>query len=100
LVSEPQLEERIVMLDHILQSRKAAVMIEVRAQYPGFKVLSYSPEYKNIQIEDGLACERFEGEAKFKMSPEGPPDSWHGKGLRVMRRQSDGSWKFALVGLK
>ncbi len=70
---------------------------KVRAQYPGFKVLSYAPKYRNIQIEDGLACEWFEVEAKFKSSPEGPPDSLHDKGLRVMRRQSDGSWKFAML---
>ncbi len=65
--------------------------------YPGFKVLSYAAHYKNIQIEDGLACEWFESEAKFKLSPEGTPESWHGTGLRVMRRQSDGSWKFAVL---
>jgi hypothetical protein len=27
------------------------------AEYPGFKVLRYEAKYKNIQIEDGLACE-------------------------------------------
>ena len=68
-----------------------------RAANPGFKVLSYVPKFKNIQIENGLACEWFESEAKFKLSPEGPPESWHGTGLRVMRRQSDGSWKFAVL---
>ncbi len=68
-----------------------------RAANPGFKVLSYAPKFKNIQIEDGLACEWFESEAKFKLSPEASPESWHGKGLRVLRRQSDGSWKMALT---
>jgi ketosteroid isomerase-like protein len=68
-----------------------------RAANPGFKVLSYAPKFKNIQIEDGLACEWFESEAKFKLSPEGTPESWHGTGLRVMMRQSDGSWKMALT---
>jgi ketosteroid isomerase-like protein len=68
-----------------------------RAANPGFKVLSYAPEFKNIQIQDGLASEWFEFEAKFKLSPERPPDSLHGKGLRVLRRQSDGSWKFAVL---
>jgi len=68
-----------------------------RAANPGFKVLSYAPKFKNLQIEDSLACEWFESEAKFKLSPEGPPDNWHGKGLRVMKRQSDGSWKFAVL---
>ena len=79
---------------------KQAIQAEnekARAQYPGFKVLSYAAEYKNIQIEDGLACEWGEHEAKFTMSPEGPPLSFHTKVLRVLRRQSDGMWKFALV---
>ncbi len=71
-----------------------------RAQYPGLKVLSYAPEYKNIQIADGSACEWGEFEAKYKLSPEVPPVSLHMKSLRVLKRQSDGSWKFALVSLK
>jgi ketosteroid isomerase-like protein len=67
------------------------------AEYPGFKVLSYAAKYKNIQIEDGLACEWGEHESQFKMSPEAPPVSWHGKGFHVLKRQSDGSWKFAVM---
>jgi uncharacterized protein (TIGR02246 family) len=67
------------------------------AQYPGFKVLSYTPKYKNIQVEDGLACEWFEREGEYKLSPESPPASWHANGLQVMKRQSDGSWKGALI---
>ena len=79
---------------------KQAIQAEnekVHAQYPGFKVLTYAPEYKNIQIEDGLACEWFEREGEYELSLEGPPASWHAKGLQVLRRQSDGSWKFALA---
>jgi len=67
------------------------------AEYPGFKVLRYAAKYKNIQIEDGLACEWGEHESQFKMSPEAPPVSWHGTGFHVLKRQSDGSWKFALI---
>jgi ketosteroid isomerase-like protein len=67
-----------------------------RAQYPGWSVLSYAPEFKNVQIADGWAYEWGESEAKVKISPEGPPVSLHTKGLRVLRRQSDGSWKIAL----
>src|SRR5215470_7372277 len=51
------------------------------AQYPSLKVLSYTSKYKNLQVEDGLACEWFEKEAQYKMSPEAPPTSWHAKGL-------------------
>ena len=49
------------------------------AQYPGLKVLSYAAKYKNIQIEDGLACEWGEHEAQYKLSPEAPPVSWNAK---------------------
>jgi hypothetical protein len=36
------------------------------AEYPGFKVLSYAAQYKNIQIEDGLAYEWGEHEANLR----------------------------------
>ncbi len=67
------------------------------AQYPGFKVLGYVAKYRNIQIEDGLACEWGEHEGQYKLSPEVPPISFSSAGLHVLRRQSDGSWKFALI---
>ena len=41
-----------------------------RVQHPGLKVLSYTSKYKNLQVEGGLACEWFEKEAQYKMSPE------------------------------
>jgi len=68
-----------------------------RAQYPGFKVLSYTAKYKNIQVKDGLACEWFEREGEYKLSPESPPASWHANGLDVLKRQGDGSWKGVMV---
>ena len=68
-----------------------------RTEYPGFKVLSYAAKYKNIQIEDGLACEWGEHEAQYRLSPEGQPGKLHLKGFHVLRRESDGSWKFALM---
>jgi uncharacterized protein (TIGR02246 family) len=68
-----------------------------RAQYPGFKVLSYMPKYKNIQVEDGLACEWFEREGEYTLSPESPPVSWYANGLDVLKQQSDGSWKGEMV---
>jgi ketosteroid isomerase-like protein len=67
------------------------------AEYPSFKVLSYTAKYKNVQIEDGWACEWGEHESQFKLSPEAPPINWEGKGFHVLKRQSDGSWKFAVL---
>jgi ketosteroid isomerase-like protein len=74
-----------------------AVNEKFRVQYPGFKVLSYAAKYKNTQIADGLACEWGEHEARFKLSPEAPPVSYSGRGFHVLRRQSDGSWKFVVL---
>jgi hypothetical protein len=34
------------------------------------------------------------------MSPKDEPVSVSDKGVRVLKRQNDGSWKFAIVGLK
>lgn len=62
-----------------------------RAEHPGFRVLSYVPQFKEMQIADGLAYEWGEAEAKFQMSPEGPPGTLRLKGLRVLRRQGDGA---------
>src|SRR5260370_579320 len=44
-----------------------------RAANPGFKVLSYAPEFKNIQIEDGLAGGCFKSKLKSNLPPEAPP---------------------------
>jgi uncharacterized protein (TIGR02246 family) len=74
-----------------------AVNEKFRAQYPGFKVLSYTAKYKNIHVEDSLACEWFEREGEYKLSPESPPASWHANGLDVLKRQSDGAWKGVMV---
>jgi ketosteroid isomerase-like protein len=67
------------------------------AQYPGLKVLSYTSKYKNLQVEDGLACEWFEKKAEYKLSPESLPVSWQANGLLVLKRQSDNSWKGEMV---
>jgi len=70
---------------------------KIHAQYPSLKVLSYTSKYKNLQVEDGLACEWFEKEAKYRLSPESSPVSWHAEGLLVLKRQSDSSWKAVMV---
>ena len=75
----------------------AAENEKFHAQYPGLKVLSYTSKYKNLQVEDGLACEWFEKEAEYKLSPESPPISWRANGLLVLKRQGDGAWKGEMV---
>jgi len=71
---------------------------KVGAEYPGFKVLSYVPKFKEVHVFDGWAFEWGDDtEAKFKMSPDSPTVSVRSQGLRVLMRQGDGSWKIALT---
>jgi uncharacterized protein (TIGR02246 family) len=74
-----------------------AVNEKFHAQNPGFKVLSYTSKYKNLQVEDDLACEWFKKKGEYKLSPESQPASWHANGLLVLKRQGDGSWKGVMV---
>ena len=75
----------------------AAENEKFHAQYPSLKVLSYTSTYKNLQMEDGVACEWFEKAAQYKLSSQAPPINWNAKGLLVLKRQSDGSWKSVMI---
>lgn len=66
-----------------------------RAEHPDFKVLKYAPEIQDVQVADGWAIEWVYYEATFQMSTKDNPVSMRRKDLRVLKRQSDGSWKFA-----
>jgi hypothetical protein len=68
-----------------------------RVEHPGFKVLKYSPEFTDLQIVDGWAMESVDANGTFTMSAKDAPVAVQQKLLRVLKRQSDGSWKFALV---
>jgi ketosteroid isomerase-like protein len=71
-----------------------------RIDYPEFKVLKYEPDIRDVQIADGWAIEVGNFAGTYKISAKENSVSTEGKGMRVLKRQSDGSWKFALVGLK
>jgi uncharacterized protein (TIGR02246 family) len=71
-----------------------------RVDYPDFKVVKYDPKIAQVQIVDGWAIEVGTFEATYKMSAKDGPVSVNDKEVRVLKRQSDGSWKFAVVGLK
>ena len=76
-----------------IQAENAAA----RAQFPGFKVLSYSAEYKSTQVEGAMACEWGEHRAQYKLSQETPAASLDLQAFHVLRRQTDGSWKFVVL---
>lgn len=76
-----------------------------KADYPEFKVLKYAPGYKTseyqLAIVDGWALEVGYVEATYQMSAKDKPITVpRTEGMRVLKRQTDGSWKFAVVGLK
>ena len=73
---------------------------KMRAAYPDFKVLKYEPVITEIQIVDGWAIEVGTFTATYKMSAKDDPVNVNDKGMRLLKRQTDGSWKFALVGMK
>lgn len=82
---------------------KAAIAAENEkdhAEHPEFKVLKYAPEIKEVQIADGWAIEVGSVEATYRLSAKDNPVNVNDRGMRLLKRQSDGSWKFALVGLK
>ena len=66
------------------------------ADHPGTKVIGYKPEIKDIQIVGGLAYEWDYFDASFR-EPGKEVQSFRGKALRVLKRQPDGSWRFARV---
>jgi uncharacterized protein (TIGR02246 family) len=67
------------------------------AEHPAAKVLSYRPEIKDVQIVGDWAFEWNDFEASYRETPDGKTVSLHGKALRVLKKQSDGSWRFARV---
>lgn len=74
-----------------------------REQYPEFQVLKYAPDYRDMQtmIVDEWAIEVGYTDATFKMSANAAPITTpRAKGVRLLRRQNDGSWKFALCCMK
>jgi uncharacterized protein (TIGR02246 family) len=73
---------------------------QFRAANPDFKVMSYVSDIKDIQIAGDWAIEIGKVQATYKLSAKDAPVNVNDKGMRLLKRQSDGSWKFALVGLK
>jgi len=70
---------------------------EEKAAHPNSKVLSYSPEIKSLEVVGGWAFEWTHFDASFQESAGLDVKSFHGKGLRVLKREPHGSWKLARV---
>ena len=78
----------------------AEAYAKMGADYPEFKVLDYVPVIRQVHIVDGWAIETVSFQATYQMSSKDKPVNVNDNGMRVLKRQNDGSWKFAVVGLK
>jgi ketosteroid isomerase-like protein len=68
-----------------------------RKKYPDAQVASYAPQIELLKVVDGWAFEWDNFDVSFHESPRSKLQNFHAKALRVLRRQPDGSWKFAAV---
>jgi len=68
-----------------------------QANLHGGRTLLYEPDLKDLQIVDGWAFEWGTFEVRFRESERGSEKVLNGKVLRVLKKQRDGSWKFARV---
>ncbi len=68
-----------------------------KAAHPGFRVVSYVPDIRNVTItDDGWAFEWGSFTGSYVESAGGEEKRIHANVLRVLRKQPDGSWKGAV----
>lgn len=107
LAHDPQALAELFTEDAVLLEPESAPLIgrpailaankKDQAAHPATKVISYKPEIKDLQVVDGLAYEWDYFDASFKESDRAATQSFRGKALRILKREPDGSWKFARV---
>jgi len=67
------------------------------ARSPSAEVVRYAPTITDVQVVQNWAFEWGHFEGAYKESPTDSLHLIHGNLLRVLRRQPDGSWRFARV---
>ena len=67
------------------------------AKSPSVKVVKYVPDIRDVQVAGDVAYEWGYFDAAQQSSEQQPAESVRAKLLRVMKRERDGSWKFARV---
>ena len=67
------------------------------AKSPSAKILKYVPDFRDVQVAGHLAYEWGYFDSTFKPSEQQQPVSFRAKFVRVLKQQSDGSWKFTRV---
>jgi uncharacterized protein (TIGR02246 family) len=77
---------------------KPAILAENKKdalEHPNTKIVSYKPEIRDLQVVNGWAFEWDTFEASYKESEKTEVKSFRAKALRILKKQPDGSWKFA-----
>ena len=79
---------------------KAAIhadLVKSHREDPNARDLSYAPHIRDIQIAGDWAIEWGTFDAAFQQGSDKRVVKFAGRFLRVLRKQRDGSWKFARV---
>ena len=66
-------------------------------EHPNTKIVSYKPDIKDLEVVDGWAFEWDTFEGSYKESEKAEVKTFRAKALRILKKQPDGSWKFARV---
>lgn len=79
--------------------RAAILAANLREQqtYPNEQQLAYTPTIHDVRVNGDWAVEWFEFTAGSQEQPGAPVKAFRAKGLRVLRRLPDGSWRFSHV---
>ena len=72
-------------------------MKQALAKSPSVNEVKYVPDIRDIQVAGDVAYEWGYFDAAQKSSDQQTPEKVRAKLLRVMKRQADGSWRFARV---
>ena len=66
-------------------------------QSASLKVLKYAPEIRDIQVQGDVAYEWGYFDSTVRASDLDPPTEVRARFVRILKRQSDGSWRFLRV---
>lgn len=67
------------------------------AKSPSAKVRKYVPDFRDLRVAGHVAYEWGYFDSTFKPSEQEQPVSFRAKFVRVLKQQSDGSWKFTRI---
>lgn len=69
------------------------------ARAPGFAIVSYHPEIRDVQVAGDWAFEWALFDVVSREAINKPSEALHGKLLRVLHRERNGEWKFARLAV-